>query len=520
MKIPIGHRKPIQDLLERLHAFSHDGVAGAGPSVRGNTPTEMEFARTSFRAGSMMLDGSIRDTVTNLGAIHALGGGGGENPALKKLQSTTHHLKSGFVWSDFEGTCDTIDEFFDAVQYQILRTPGGRDEAPPHFIRGFLDNKPMPFFLKSHTKLGKSCCLLLLRLPSTPLLVDSVSMKDSTMATMTNRIVFVYYPRSSKGGFLFTYHKDPTPELTWLQDVKSRWGELQSASREKLILHLVTEALMTNGVVLENFRMQLESLIEVRVSFSPKAVVEWMSLLNRQAQVMKRCLISNQSALESLATDLGIDAQTTLQVAQDFTSTAEEIEGNALDNMNLRMGLVGFRAQENMKFFTYMSAVTAPMTVLTGWYGMNFENMPELHFEESYYVFAGFAVVVLLGVMWLVGYLNRDVDSLQGDAHLQTVVKSMMSSVLDAPDHSGVLNPPPLEGSMEQLPSASPMHAKPEGPLAMSSQLNKSMAPNANTAAMRKTSVGSEDLTRRLLAARKGKGGGSSRRASLAGELK
>ena len=66
---------------------------------------------------------------------------------------------------------------------------------------------------------------------------------------------------------------------------------------------------------------------------------------------------------------------------------AEEIETNAIDTRDLRMGLVGFRAQENMKAFTYISAITAPLGVLTGWFGMNFENMPELKQENAYWVF-------------------------------------------------------------------------------------------------------------------------------------
>ena len=33
---------------------------------------------------------------------------------------------------------------------------------------------------------------------------------------------------------------------------------------------------------------------------------------------------------------------------------------------------------KNMQFLTVVSTIFFPLTLITGWYGMNFQNMPEL----------------------------------------------------------------------------------------------------------------------------------------------
>ena len=39
---------------------------------------------------------------------------------------------------------------------------------------------------------------------------------------------------------------------------------------------------------------------------------------------------------------------------------------------------VDARQNNNMQFLTVLSTIFFPLTLITGWYGMNFQNMPEL----------------------------------------------------------------------------------------------------------------------------------------------
>ncbi|MGL4383302.1 MAG: CorA family divalent cation transporter, partial [Bacilli bacterium] len=50
---------------------------------------------------------------------------------------------------------------------------------------------------------------------------------------------------------------------------------------------------------------------------------------------------------------------------------------------------------KTMQFFTVVSSVFLPLTLIVGWYGMNFVYMPELKWEY------GYISVILISVMVL-----------------------------------------------------------------------------------------------------------------------
>lgn len=54
---------------------------------------------------------------------------------------------------------------------------------------------------------------------------------------------------------------------------------------------------------------------------------------------------------------------------------------------------------ENMQFLTVISTIFYPLTLITGWYGMNFQNMPEL--KEGYPWVIGISLVVVVFIILL-----------------------------------------------------------------------------------------------------------------------
>lgn len=53
-----------------------------------------------------------------------------------------------------------------------------------------------------------------------------------------------------------------------------------------------------------------------------------------------------------------------------------------------------------MKIFTLVTVIFLPLTLVVGWYGMNFVNMPELHWQYGYPVIIGVCVLVAAGLIW------------------------------------------------------------------------------------------------------------------------
>ncbi len=54
---------------------------------------------------------------------------------------------------------------------------------------------------------------------------------------------------------------------------------------------------------------------------------------------------------------------------------------------------------KNMEFLTIISTIFFPLTLITGWYGMNFQNMPEL--ENGYPMVIGLSLIVILIIIYI-----------------------------------------------------------------------------------------------------------------------
>ena len=54
-----------------------------------------------------------------------------------------------------------------------------------------------------------------------------------------------------------------------------------------------------------------------------------------------------------------------------------------------------------MKVLTVVTAIFLPLSLIAGWYGMNFQYMPELHWHYGYlYVFI-LSIIVVIGCLWI-----------------------------------------------------------------------------------------------------------------------
>eukprot|EP00759_Apiculatamorpha_spiralis_P057650 PhF_6_TR8735/c0_g1_i1/m.13738 len=461
MGIPIGHRRPILELMEKVrNAYAFRG------GVEGNDPDSEH--------SSLNKDGTLTGQFDSAPTPH-------DAKPQFLLTQTKLVSSSGLTWTDFEGSLSSYEGFIEFVEKHLLKR-GTDQRLSTEFLQAFWDNKPMPYFVRTKTSSSSSrstsnstkstlgtlgsnisahsnsgspssnkldVALLLLRVPSTDFVLDPIAVKECETHSLTNRFVIIYQPKGPEGGVIRTYHKEPTDSIPWLQEIKAGWDSkrFSAFSRKKLLTLLVTEIIQSSSEVLDALRAQLETLIDIRVGFSPTLVVEWMSCVNRQAQVMKRCAIANATATEQFVKSFELEAQSTLVLSQTIATNAQDVESNAMDAMNLRMGLVGFRSQENMKFFTYVSAVTAPMAVLTGWYGMNFESMPEVKTQDGYWWFIAAAVTVISGTMWLIQYFHRETTSTTAQAKLNAVLRGSVKQRVKY--WCGGDGPVTLEGSYE-----------------------------------------------------------------------
>ncbi|MCK8481863.1 magnesium/cobalt transporter CorA [Psychroserpens algicola] len=64
--------------------------------------------------------------------------------------------------------------------------------------------------------------------------------------------------------------------------------------------------------------------------------------------------------------------------------------------MDMYMTIISNKMNEIMKVLTIIATIFIPLTFIAGIYGMNFENMPELHTEYGYFILIGVMCVLFI----------------------------------------------------------------------------------------------------------------------------
>ncbi len=91
-----------------------------------------------------------------------------------------------------------------------------------------------------------------------------------------------------------------------------------------------------------------------------------------------------------------------VKISENF-DTFRELVGNLREAYQ---AAIANRANEIMRVFTAITTIFIPLTLITGIYGMNFDNMPEIHWKYGYYVVLGVMLALGAGMYYL--FRKRD----------------------------------------------------------------------------------------------------------------
>lgn len=131
---------------------------------------------------------------------------------------------------------------------------------------------------------------------------------------------------------------------------------------------------------------------------------DWSQLLQyrKQAHNLELLCEQNLEAVEAWKRDMRVEV-TEKQNSRlnDLRELITRVKGHA-DSVQkdievavqLHFAAVSHQTNRVMRTLTVMSAIFFPLTLITGIYGMNFHNMPELSWKDGYFVVLGTLVVV------------------------------------------------------------------------------------------------------------------------------
>jgi magnesium transporter len=68
--------------------------------------------------------------------------------------------------------------------------------------------------------------------------------------------------------------------------------------------------------------------------------------------------------------------------------------------MDMYMTTISNKMNEVMKVLTIMASIFIPLTFIAGIYGMNFDNIPELHYKYSYHILWIVMILIFIGMIY------------------------------------------------------------------------------------------------------------------------
>lgn len=170
------------------------------------------------------------------------------------------------------------------------------------------------------------------------------------------------------------------------------------------VLHAVADHVVdTYLAVTSEVQPDVDDLEELVFTPDTSIAVEQIYLLKREIVQLRRAVVPLAEPLQQLIRAPGNPVPKDVRryfrdVADHHTTVAERIAAfdETLSNL-LDAAIAKVTVQQNtdMRRISAWVAIAAVPTMIAGIYGMNFDNMPELHWEYAYYAVVGFIVVVV-----------------------------------------------------------------------------------------------------------------------------
>ena len=185
---------------------------------------------------------------------------------------------------------------------------------------------------------------------------------------------------------------------------------------EKLIYAFFDELLSKDVSFLEKLSLEVTEMEESILHGKPEEDIN-ITLLKLKRKLLEirnyyeQCLDIFE-ILEADENEIFAESETLMYFAnmiQRITRLREDID--SLNNAVVHVqdaydSHMDAKMNNTMKYLTVLTTIFFPLTIIVGWYGMNFESMPEFKWSFGYIYVIALSVMVIL-MFWLIARKNK-----------------------------------------------------------------------------------------------------------------
>jgi magnesium transporter len=207
---------------------------------------------------------------------------------------------------------------------------------------------------------------------------------------------------------LITRHEQPIGSLETLATFIQRTSLLSASTTSALVCLILILLSTMSSTVAQRVSSRVNRLdaqmdrdsgaIKLEQILAEKARVRALEMVAEESNPVYRILnVTNTEALN--LTELKSFFQVVLGNTKFLTHNVYRLSSQ-LGDLHQRYSVhVQEKSDQRLSVLTIISAIFLPLTLLAGIYGMNFQDMPELHLRYAYPALLGIMVVIAIG-MW------------------------------------------------------------------------------------------------------------------------
>lgn len=219
--------------------------------------------------------------------------------------------------------------------------------------------------------------------------------------------------------FLISFQEECTDDVFTpiLDRIKAGQGKTRKHGADYLMYALMDLIVDNYYLVLERMGDKLDELEDTVIQDkASQKTLSQVYALKREATFMRRVIWPLRDVVGTLLREESpLIAKSTLPFLHDLADHINQLVETIDAYRELMTGLVDVylstasnRMNSVMKTLTIFSAIFMPLTFIVGVYGMNFDNMPELHWKYSYFVVLGVMAITATGMslyFWKRGWM-------------------------------------------------------------------------------------------------------------------
>lgn len=221
-----------------------------------------------------------------------------------------------------------------------------------------------------------------------------------------------------KDGLLISFQEKRSDFFTHIRERIRQNSVILRTKKTDYLLYTLLDAVMENFyITIENEEDRLEEIMNLSKTSSDPVILQRIEKHRDNFNFLKRAIIPLRDSLydiKSIKDDNTFNVmqpdsflffarlyQKTLELLEQIDSDMSLLESAS----NFFFTTQSHKMNEIMKTLTIVSAIFIPLTFIVGVYGMNFDNMPELRYQNGYFYIL--LLMLAIGIAMVVYFKKR-----------------------------------------------------------------------------------------------------------------